>query len=428
MSQHYQDVFRLPGRDAIIYKRSDVARPVWYARFKILGERRYVVRSSKTTDFAAAKVWATKEFDRLCFKQEHGLPIFTRSLRDAYEKARSELELDVEVGKAHKQTLANFNSAMSRYVLPFMGNEPIDKIGINTISDFWDWRRRYWIDGAGKASKANHRHVEVPSETTLYQEARALSRCFKEAIRQGWVSKELCPDVFPRVPKKAKRRPAFDEKEWGQLHRGLYLYALEAKREQDKLRRLRLFHFVRAVVSSGMRPPEAKTLTWENVVPFQTPDGKDTYALWVQGKGKQRRIIAQPEIRGELDNWRKITPFNEDTDYVFADDEGKPWEQVAWNFRKALRQLGLERNRHGDAFTVYSLRHTYATFRLMYGDIDIYLLARNMDTGVAMIEAHYGHDDPAFRADDVIRDRKMEKHREYVQSRKWSPREVAQDR
>lgn len=41
-----------------------------------------------------------------------------------------------------------------------------------------------------------------------------------------------------------------------------------------------------------MRPPEAKTLKWANVVSFMTPDGADTYALWVKGKGKQRRIIA----------------------------------------------------------------------------------------------------------------------------------------
>ena len=63
---------KLPERDAIIYKRSDVAKPVWYGRFKIPGERRYVVRSSKSTDFAKAKTWAAKEFDRLCFKQEGG--------------------------------------------------------------------------------------------------------------------------------------------------------------------------------------------------------------------------------------------------------------------------------------------------------------------------------------------------------------------
>ena len=47
----------------------------------------------------------------------------------------------------------------------------------------------------------------------------------------------------------------------------------------------------------------------------------------------------------------------------------------------------------------------------MHGDIDIYLLARNMDTSVARIEAHYGHDDPAFRAGDVIQDKKIERLR-----------------
>ena len=39
--------------------------------------------------------------------------------------------------------------------------------------------------------------------------------------------------------------------------------------------------------------------------------------------------------------------------------------------------------------TIYSLRHTYATFRLENGT-NIYWLKQNMGTSVQMIERHYG--------------------------------------
>ena len=39
--------------------------------------------------------------------------------------------------------------------------------------------------------------------------------------------------------------------------------------------------------------------------------------------------------------------------------------------------------------TIYSLRHTYATFRLENGT-NVYWLKQNMGTSVQMIERHYG--------------------------------------
>ena len=37
---------------------------------------------------------------------------------------------------------------------------------------------------------------------------------------------------------------------------------------------------------------------------------------------------------------------------------------------------------------------TYATFRLMNGEVEIKTLAKNMGTSVPMIDLHYGHSRP----------------------------------
>ena len=41
--------------------------------------------------------------------------------------------------------------------------------------------------------------------------------------------------------------------------------------------------------------------------------------------------------------------------------------------------------------TIYSLRHTYATFRLLYGNANIEDLAQNMGTSPQQIFNHYRH-------------------------------------
>jgi hypothetical protein len=48
-------------------------------------------------------------------------------------------------------------------------------------------------------------------------------------------------------------------------------------------------------------------------------------------------------------------------------------------------------DRFGRARTIYSLRHTYATFRLLYAGIPMETLALNMGTSPKMIFDHYSH-------------------------------------
>jgi hypothetical protein len=48
----------------------------------------------------------------------------------------------------------------------------------------------------------------------------------------------------------------------------------------------------------------------------------------------------------------------------------------------------LKTDRQGNNRTLYSLRHSYISFRLLEG-ADIYQIAKNCRTSVEMIEKHY---------------------------------------
>ena len=75
---------------------------------------------------------------------------------------------------------------------------------------------------------------------------------------------------------------------------------------------------------------------------------------------------------------------------------------VSQNLRKTFKRLMIDTGlltcpRTGQNRTLYSFRHTYATFALLNDGMDIHTLAIQMGTSIAMIERHYSHLRPRLR-------------------------------
>jgi hypothetical protein len=61
-----------------------------------------------------------------------------------------------------------------------------------------------------------------------------------------------------------------------------------------------------------------------------------------------------------------------------------------FHFNWVLSETGLKKGPHGQSRSLYSLRHSAITFRLLYGQgIDLLTLARNARTSVDVINRHY---------------------------------------
>ena len=140
-----------------------------------------------------------------------------------------------------------------------------------------------------------------------------------------------------------------------------------------------------------MRPTEAKNLRWKDVSYLQTEDGGHVVQLLVSGKGKRRELIAQPNARIYLERLRDRTQPESQDDFLFRDQDGNRIESFKKGFDALCADAGVLFDRYGDKRAPYSLRHTYATFALIYGRVSVYTLAVNMGTSVHMIEKHYGH-------------------------------------
>ena len=83
---------------------------------------------------------------------------------------------------------------------------------------------------------------------------------------------------------------------------------------------------------------------------------------------------------------------------VFRLPDGTASQNLKQTFKRLMIDTGLLTcARTGQDRTLYSFRHTYATFALLNDGMDIHTLAIQMGTSIAMIERHYSHLTPRLR-------------------------------
>jgi len=73
--------------------------------------------------------------------------------------------------------------------------------------------------------------------------------------------------------------------------------------------------------------------------------------------------------------------------FRFADGYQPP--SMNGTFRRLMRETGLLKNTAGQTRTLYSLRHTYATFELQRYSTNIHTMSKQIGNSAAMIERHY---------------------------------------
>jgi integrase len=151
-----------------------------------------------------------------------------------------------------------------------------------------------------------------------------------------------------------------------------------------------------------MRPVEMKNLRWRDIMPAKDREGREIVVLFVQGKGKSRKLVAPKSVGDYLERIRAISKANQSEDRVFANIAGKPAKTLYSSLiSDLLDKANLREGTQGVPRSTYCFRHTYATLRLQEG-VDVYFLAEQMGTSVHMIEQHYGHVNTIKHADRVL--------------------------
>lgn len=149
------------------------------------------------------------------------------------------------------------------------------------------------------------------------------------------------------------------------------------------------------MLNSFIRPSDLKTLQHRHV---EIVRANNTYLRLTlpETKSHGRPIVTlQPAVRcyQQICKHQAQTGHGAPDDYLFLPalkDRNYAHWVLNFHFNWVLAETGLKKGPHGQPRSLYSLRHSSITFRLLYGQgIDLLTLARNARTSVEVINTHY---------------------------------------
>ena len=164
-----------------------------------------------------------------------------------------------------------------------------------------------------------------------------------------------------------------------------------------------LWNYILILANTGIRVGEARSLRWSDIRTQQNDTPEPNVIFYVSGKTGGREVVSRnAEVLDYLQRIKSLYDEPHPDGLIFAHPDGKPIRSFKKSFSALLDHAGVTFDNEGFRRTIYSLRHTYATFRLTEG-VTVYTLARNMGTSVAMIERFYGQTRTPDQAEELTR-------------------------
>ena len=369
-------------RDGLIYlyKRADFKKPTWLCRVKVPNGSGYVNRSTGTGDEYQAFKFADDLYNQLLVKSLTGEAPPAKQMGPAIKSYIERLE-----AMPHKLSI-HYKILLLKRIKPFLERKSFDDLTTSLLSRVVD--EQVALTKKGKLSPNTIKRI--------YTDLKHFLQWCKE---EGFIKR--LPD-FPKVNGVASSRPHFDPKDWGKLTRQLQ-EIVKVENGAIKRDRMMLRDYVLILSNTGIRVGEARTLKWRDVTEIGGGKGEPAHiTLLVSGKTGKREVVARSaEVKTYLKRIHELRvqeltvtgmpkPKIDPNSLVFCHRDGSEIGTFKKSFAALMKKAGVERDSHGSLRSIYSLRHTYATFCLQHG-VQVYTLAKNMGTSVAMIEHYYGH-------------------------------------
>ena len=373
-------------RDGAIYLflRGDYRKPTWFCRVKVPGVKGYIYRSTRTADEHLAFKFADDLYNHTLVKVLGGANLNAKRIGQA-------LTAYTERMSSQRSRLSiHYKILLLERCESFFAKKTFDDLDTALLS-------RLTTSLSQESSK------EHLSANTIRRIHSDLKHFFGWCVEEGYLDKV---PKFPRVASEHARRPHFDEKDWRKLTRHLREF-VKVENAATLRDRHMLVNYVLILANTGIRVGEARTLKWRDV--REVKDGAvSNVILTVKGKTGMRDVVAS---KGEIKDYFKailnlrkeeIGEFPDPSSLVFCHKDGTEIGSFRKSFASLIKSANVEKDGFGQTRTIYSLRHTYATFRLHEG-VNHYALAKNMGTSVAMLEQFYGHTSNITAADELTK-------------------------
>ena len=388
--------------EVVLYKRGDSKR--WQARFK-LKDLKWRRLATKQTNIQYAAETACEAYDRARYFFAENIPIVSKRFDVIARVTVDELLGQITAGHG-KVVYKDYVTTIKKYLIPFFGSYNLNTIGYEELQRFDTWRRKEM--------------GRQPVLSTITTHNSAMNRVYHTAVERGWIAQAQVPKL-KNTGIKGVAREAFSLSEYKSLTSYMPHWIDGGHTAKTAQMRRLLRDYVLILANTGIRHgTEALGLCWKDIA-WITKSGERYLQLTVNGKTGKRTSIANHNTQDYLHRIQErrssIAHLSFDNllkkklnQKVFLLEDGTATNSLAGTFRNLMRDSGLDKDRVvKEKRTLYSLRHTYAHFALLTDKMDVYTLARQMGTSVKMIEQHYGHLNPAMKA-DVIAGKRYVKH------------------
>jgi len=358
---------------------------------------RFIIRSLRTTSKRDAVRLAKLFYDSELVKRSDVIAqsCSSRPARHDIEAAAGLLigkdQARVGRGEFTQHSQAEQRGRLKRFILPFFKDTNIEDIDRSKIEEFLEF-----------LSKKNLR------STTIKAYMVVLRKTLSEAQHRGWIDKL---PTFPQVKTQANPRGHFTVTEYLTLLRAAKRLRLDFQEPQSKEHTHRntkggiytatagvpweFAWLIGFMVNSFVRPVDAKVIQHKHVEIIR---GEQCYLRLRLPETKRHtaQIVTMPaavHICERLREHHHKSGVAGPDDFLFLPkvvDRGSATWLMDHYFGKILDATGLRPGARGQRRTLYSLRHSSITFRLLYGDgIDLLTLARKARTSLEMVDKFY---------------------------------------
>ena len=345
---------------------------------------KYHVESTRTESVKDAKAYAIKFYERILTTASGK---HTTNRNKSFAIVGSDYMRSVE----HNATPSVYRTDFSRYkndLLPFFGEQEIDTITNSEVSGFIKHL------GTRDLSPASIKHFMV-----------VLRKIMKHAIANDLM---VNLPVFPKISGRlqtTQKRDYLTADEYDRVVKSAEQLAQQNTVVRGVPLTLEMKYLIQFMVNSFLRPSDLRVLRHIHVKKM-TLDGDEWLALSHPAtKTTATEVQAMPAsvfVYDRLLDFRKKSGAKPTlNDFVFLPtyaNRDTAMAVIARLFRKIVDHALIESSADKN-ITLYSLRHTSIMMRLVNGNVNTLMLARNARTSQAMIDKFYA----AHLTTDLVR-------------------------
>jgi len=395
---------------SLVERYMSSGRVVYYGRFKVLKKhlangQRFIVQSLKTDNIDTARMRAHEKWASIKVRNDSDVHLTSLTVNECINRFLKNYErsLDSGVSGYSQNMLRGFRKSVDIYWRDYLGERDVASVSASDLEGYEVWRQD-WAKITKRRRKNDQRYKATIAKRTVLWEVNAFKQFLKWCATKGYYNGRAYEWRFKA---EQNRRSAFTRNQYRQLHRYMRTndFLDKGKHKNDKrIRRHRMMlrAYILFMSNTGLRVGEARHLRWSDISERTNKLGKRVVVVRVseeQSKVRKNRsaygnVVGRYTALRALERWKDYLAstgeeWSEERN-IFCDSSGKVVRDFREGFNSVIREANVEFDDNGNKYTIYSLRHTYITFRLQFGkNLSIHSLARNCRTSVSMIEQFY---------------------------------------